>query len=165
MNLIERIHFVDLNNFIRNKYISSMVAAILLLLLLWQGWAIVQIMQTKPVAQVTMTPVASDVTTAALPDLADMHLFGIPANDAALAPETRLGLQLKSIFLSTKNSGSKVLIAVGEDTKTYAAGDILAGNAVIEEILSDRIVIRYNGHLETLSLQRQYPDLNQRFSE
>ncbi|MEE9452258.1 MAG: type II secretion system protein N, partial [Gammaproteobacteria bacterium] len=165
-NFTEQINFADLNNVIQNKYLHGSLIVILLFLMTWQVWSTVRFLQTVPSAQVMSTRTAASAeVTAPVVDISTMNLFGISADSAELAPETRLGLQLKSILLMGTSAASSVLITISDDTRAYTVGDVLAGNAVIEEILSDRIIIRYNGRLEVLSLQRQYPDLNQRFSE
>lgn len=90
--------------------------------------------------------------------IAALNLFGVPrADDAnaaqriADAPETRLQLALQGVFLADDPDASSVIVAErNRDGKLYRIGDRLPGNAVLVEVLGDRIVLRRAGQLETL---------------
>jgi len=139
------------------------ISCLLLLFITWQVWTTIRFFQDQQTPPSDIVQITSSYQAPTLlSDLADRHLFGIsPSQDA---PETQLNLQLSGIYQSSSiNSESYALITMDQNTQNYTVGDVIA-NAVIEEILPNRVVIRHNGRLETLSLSRQYPDLNSRFS-
>ena len=87
------------------------------------------------------------------------HLFG-KAGVVALkkvdklvtAPKTRLRLILKGVFTSEQGGASGAIVEeIGKSSNYYGLGETLPGNAVLEEVYSDRILLRRNGKLETLS--------------
>ncbi|MEE4299774.1 MAG: type II secretion system protein N, partial [Pseudomonadales bacterium] len=90
--------------------------------------------------------------------IAALNLFGVPRADdpdaaqrIADAPETRLQLELQGVFLADDPDASSVIVAErNRDGRLYRIGDRLPGNAVLVEVLGDRIVLRRAGQLETL---------------
>lgn len=69
------------------------------------------------------------------------------------APETRLQLLLLGLFLSPDANRSSAIIAQkGQDAGLYHIGDDIPGNAKLENIYADRIILRRQGRLETLRL-------------
>ncbi len=69
------------------------------------------------------------------------------------APETRLQLLLLGLFLSPDAKRSSAIIAQkGQDAGLYHIGDDIPGNAKLENIYADRIILRRQGRLETLRL-------------
>ncbi len=93
------------------------------------------------------------------PDLADLHLFGeyLPPSDDELgkdAPETSLNLTLVGIFAAPNDekNATAIIYAAGREQRAYAVGADLPGGATVEEILSDRVIIRYKGKRESLLL-------------
>lgn len=101
--------------------------------------------------------------------LAGLHLFGraeaqavaAVAETAALidAPETTLGLVLKGVAAaSTAGDGGLAVIAEkskGARDEVYGIGDQVPGNAVLEVILVDRVLLRRAGRLEALFLEEK----------
>ncbi len=88
------------------------------------------------------------------------HLFGTasetPGSDAAVAaaPKTSLDLTLLGVAAGNQNIPSQAIIASGSNRNqhTYAIGASLPGGAIVHDILADRVVIAYEGRLESLSL-------------
>lgn len=86
------------------------------------------------------------------------HLFG----EAGSAPvdqgdsgepavQTRLPLELQSVFVADEASASAAIVAQrGKPGKLYAIGDNLPGNAKLVEVATDRIILRRAGVRETL---------------
>lgn len=73
--------------------------------------------------------------------------------DEVDAPETRLQLLLLGLFLSPDADRSSAIIAQkGQDAGLYHIGDDIPGNAKLENIYADRIILRRQGRLETLRL-------------
>ena len=92
-------------------------------------------------------------------ELARFHLFGKTGAVAVqkvgkptVAPKTRLRLILKGVFTAEQGGSSGAIVEeIGKSSDYYGLGDTLPGNAVLEEVYSDRILLRRNGKLETLS--------------
>jgi general secretion pathway protein C len=90
----------------------------------------------------------------------DWHLFGAyqqePQNNENRpvdAPDTRLQLELLGLFQTRDREKSSAIIAEkGKDAELYHIGDDIPGNAEIEEIYADRVILRRQGRLETLRL-------------
>lgn len=91
--------------------------------------------------------------------IAQFHLFG-KAGLVALrkvdklmtAPKTRLRLSLKGVFTAEQGGASGAIVEeIGKSSDYYSLGETLPGNAVLEAVYSDRILLRRNGKLETLS--------------
>jgi len=91
--------------------------------------------------------------------LARFHLFGeggkvVKRNVAAptVAPKTNLRLVLKGVFTAEQGGASGAIVEeIGKSSDYYGLGDKLPGNATLEEVYSDRILLRRNGKLETLA--------------
>jgi len=89
------------------------------------------------------------------------HLFGQAGSPPAArptprvvdAPETKLDLLLHGVFFSPETKEARAIISPrnGED-KAYGVGGSLPGNATVEEIQVDRVLLRRGGRLEVLSL-------------
>ena len=98
--------------------------------------------------------------------IAAAHLFGQAAasgtgggaaggvGNGEKAPETTLDLKLLGVAAGKDGAKSQAIIASGttHEEKTYSVGDSLPGNAVIRQVLPDRVIIAHNGRLEMLRL-------------
>jgi len=92
-------------------------------------------------------------------ELSGFHLFGevgrvtaIKTSEPKAAPKTRLRLILKGVFTAEQGGASGAIVEeIGKAANYYGLGDTLPGNAVLEEVYSDRVLLRRNGKLETLS--------------
>lgn len=72
------------------------------------------------------------------------------------APKTSLRLALKGVFTSEQAGASGAIVEeIGKKTDYYGVGDTLPGNAVLEEVYSDRVLLRRNGRLETLAFEEK----------
>lgn len=86
------------------------------------------------------------------------HLFGVyqaeAGNDRPVdAPETRLSLELLGLFQTRDRDKSSAIIAEkGKEAELFHIGDAIPGNAELEEIYADRVILRRQGRLETLRL-------------
>lgn len=70
------------------------------------------------------------------------------------APKTKLQLQLKGVFTSERESESSAIVAErGRKGEYFKIGDRLPGNAELVAVYSDRILLKRNGRLETLSFE------------
>ena len=70
------------------------------------------------------------------------------------APKTKLQLQLKGVFTSERESESSAIVAQrGQKGEYFKVGDKLPGNAELVAVYSDRVLLKRNGRLETLSFE------------
>jgi len=150
------------------------VCILLLILLLSQAsarltWALLTPPPTVPPAvllparsgQVGLTD--SGVTAALGEKLAALHLFGQaePRTQAAAAtamidaPKTTLSLTLKGLVATKSTDRGLAVIADQGKEKVYGIGDQVPGNATIEAIFPDRVILRRAGQLETLYLEKR----------
>jgi len=69
------------------------------------------------------------------------------------APDTRLSLELLGLFQTRDRERSSAIIAEkGKDAELFHIGDAIPGNAELEDIYADRVILRRQGRLETLRL-------------
>ena len=96
--------------------------------------------------------------------LADYHLFGQVGRKEVVkkqekpreAPKTSLRLALKGVFMSEQAGASGAIVEeIGKKADYYGVGDRLPGNATLEEVYNDRILLRRNGRLETLAFDEK----------
>lgn len=67
------------------------------------------------------------------------------------APETRLRLELLGVFQTADTDKASAIIAEkGKEGELYRIGDSIPGNASLEEVYPDRVILRRAGRLETL---------------
>lgn len=91
--------------------------------------------------------------------LAQLHLFGQepvePSQEqaAADAPETKLNLTLKGLFVAGNGDGMAIIAAGNGDDAIYSVGDAVVGNATITAILRDRVVVERDGVREVLLME------------
>lgn len=70
------------------------------------------------------------------------------------APETTLNIRLVGVTASNNPNLSAAIIQQGASQAVYIAGDTIASSrAVVDEILSDRVLLNNNNRLETLWLE------------
>jgi len=90
------------------------------------------------------------------------HLMGVAAreqtpvamNTPIDAPDTRLKLVLRGVYVSDESGNARAIIAdpKGKEEQ-YAVGDKLPGNAELSEVYPDRVILQRNGRYETLRLE------------
>ncbi len=123
-----------------------------------------------PVAE--LPPVAAGSAAAPSTDfgrqIASWHLFGRAESNkpvaapapprAQAAPDTRLRLTLKGVFVSDRPGEAWAIIADHRGKEdTYRPGSNLPGGASLLEVYPDRVILLHNRRRETLRL----PDANQ----
>lgn len=89
-----------------------------------------------------------------------MHLFGEPSGNPApqreRLSETKLSLILHGVFVSDQAEASSALISQrGANPQLYAIAERLPGNARLEEVYRDRVVVSRGGVRENLSFIRE----------
>lgn len=91
------------------------------------------------------------------------HLFGQirvapkphAVQQTANLPETRLNLTLRGVVSSSANNVAKAIIADAAGKENfYNLGALVPGGAVLQEIFSDRVILKRNDRLETLRLSK-----------
>ncbi len=95
--------------------------------------------------------------------LSSFHLFGEagkvinkPKDEPIVAPKTSLRLVLKGVFTAKQGGVSGAIIEeLGKSAEYYALGGVLPGNATLEEVYEDRVLLRRNGRLETLAFDEK----------
>ena len=88
-----------------------------------------------------------------------MHLFGQPTDEVAPKTEqladTRLSLVLNGVFVADQADASTALIAQqSREPRLYRIADRLPGNARLEEVHRDRVVISRGGVRELLRFEQ-----------
>lgn len=95
--------------------------------------------------------------------LSSFHLFGEAGrvieqvkNESVVAPKTSLRLLLKGVFTAKDGGSSGAIIEeMGKSAEYYSLGGVLPGNATLEEVYEDRVLLKRNGRLETLSFDEK----------
>lgn len=92
-------------------------------------------------------------TRAPATPLASWHLFGSPDNAGPQVARTTLALTLRGTFASAdpKNGIAFIADANGRE-RSYQVGDTLPGDAVLDSVLTDHVIVRNGGQLERLGL-------------
>jgi general secretion pathway protein C len=88
-------------------------------------------------------------------NIASLNLFGEQAVQAATvaadAPETKLNLELQGVFNADVAEDSTAIVAeLNKNGELYRIGDRLPGNAILDSVFSDHILIRRGAKLEKL---------------
>lgn len=142
-------------NLMKYAFILGLLAS-----LAWSLARVTWLVLDKETPVVAAPPIAAPV---ALPDqaaenIAGASLFGEPSRKADLsqpAPETRLNMVLKGVFVSENADNSSALIAIdNKPEQNFHIGDELPGSGTLAGIFSDHIVLERAGGNESLS----FPD-------
>jgi general secretion pathway protein C len=110
--------------------------------------------QKSPIARIPETPGAEQY------NIAGWHLFGVPstqhekpAQAKTNVPETRLNLELNGIYRDDLPGNSRAIISEkGKQQEHYRVGEKLPGNAVLDEIHEEYVLLLRNGRYERLAL-------------
>ncbi len=111
--------------------------------------------------KVSSLPIEIDPDTQLVRQLPGWHLMGMAASEQAPvvvntpidAPDTRLKLRLRGVYVTDESGKARAIIAdpKGKEEQ-YAVGDKLPGNAELSEVYPDRVILQRNGRYETLRL-------------
>ena len=153
---------VDIPKLLSHR-VSSVVALVVLVLgilaTLW--WTFVFFMAGPEPLPVEVSAVTStrDVPDIPIDRIVAMNLFGEPNREAAprteTLSETKLSLVLHGVFVADKADASTALISQrNNNPRLYAIADRLPGNARLEEVFRDRVVVSRGGVRENLSFKR-----------
>lgn len=154
---------VDIRKFLSHRAFSvAALTGVVLGFMATMWWAFLFFMVGPEPLPVEATPEASTQQGTDIPidRIAAMHLFGEPSSDAAprteTLSETKLSLVLHGVFVADKADASTALISQrNNNPKLYSVSDRLPGNARLEEVYRDRVVVSRGGVRENLSFQRE----------
>ncbi len=115
--------------------------------------------RTPATGPTTMAAQAQRVDVAMI---ANSHLFGAAPvahedKDATDAPKTSMPLVLTGIIAAKDpKDGLAILGENASGAKVYAVGNNVPGGARVQSVYEDRVLLLRDGHLESLTLPRQY---------
>jgi len=147
--------FITGINLLLVVWIASLLAALTWGLVTPQGNIQMDDIKAGPLA------VETDPNAQLVRQLPGWHLMGVAAQGQAAvvvntpidAPDTRLKLVLRGVYVSDESRKARAIIAdpKGKEEQ-YALGDMLPGNAELSEVYPDRVILQRNGRYETLRL-------------
>ena len=118
---------------------------------------------SAPAAEDNMPVISIDssagVATASVERIRAWEVFGQPGArenvvSVEAAPDTRLRLELLGLFQHPQSAQAGAIIAEqGKEGELFRVGDSLPGNAKLEEILADRVILLRAGQREALRLK------------
>ncbi len=134
---------------------------------LWLAWTLVQLLWSFfPEQEAVIAPNSAATTITATPpaappqaSLASYHLFGQTAAgelpNAPDAPETQLKLTLVGTAAGRDpKMGVAMIVDESNKQRQYQVGEIV-GQATVDAVYQDRVVLMFQGRLETLRLVKQ----------
>ncbi len=151
-----------------SPWIGRLQSLLAITLVMYLAWLVSQLvwymLSPAPSAVMVLSPVSShqsQVSTDSGYQPERYHLFGKEGlkkveqvSRPTVAPKTRLRLILKGVFTAEQGGESGAIVEeIGKPADYYRIGDTLPGNAVLEEVYSDRVLLRRNGQLETLAFE------------
>jgi general secretion pathway protein C len=125
-------------------------------------WLAIAPSSLEPVRIVSSMPkqtiaAAAVIAPLDIPTLTSWQLFGnyqaapIAAAPQADAPDTSLSLELAGVFVALDpKKSTAVILEKGREGQLYGIEDQLPGNAQLQYVYEDRVVIKRNGRFETL---------------
>lgn len=147
----------------RALQVAAMVVVVLgFMATLWWTFLFFTVGPDPLPVEVTADPSTRDAPDIPIERIVAMNLFGEPNRDAAprteKLSETKLSLVLHGVFVADQADASSALISQrNNNPKLYAISDRLPGNARLEEVHRDRVVVSRGGVRENLSFKRGDP--------
>ncbi len=120
------------------------------------GPAVISTEPPLPVVEVARGGQSASVST---DRIRSWEIFGRPGGNAAVvavesAPDTRLRLELLGLFQHPDSVQAGAIIAEqGKEGELFRVGSRVPGNATLEEILADRVILLRAGQREALRLK------------
>lgn len=125
-------------------------------------WALLPGQEPLPVPVANKTGTVSQAApgNAAILQIPELHLMGVPTSAAPVqagapvdAPDTQLRLTLRGALASDNKQDARAIIADSSGKEDqYAIGDTVPGNAELSEVYADRVILKRSGRYETLRL-------------
>ena len=158
----------NLLHFIRSPLLPGITSTLIALMMGW--WAVVQVLplliedKSKNTTTSISTSPPAAIANKQLP-LNILNLFGIVENKAAVnkastTKVTKLKLTLRGI-LATEDprQGVAQIQNAKNEERHFVVSDSVFGQATLEEIHIDRVILLHNGRYETLILPEEFLDV------
>jgi general secretion pathway protein C len=147
----------------KRHQLAVMASVTLLALILFsvQAIALVKLLRSNNVADAVQTANMPERPKPVPKVVASVPLFGNPsmaADEAANKnlPATNLQLVLRGVVADSDAAKSSAMIEEpSKPALSYNVGDTLPGNAVLNAVFTDHVVLKRNGQLETLNFPIQ----------
>lgn len=82
----------------------------------------------------------------------EWHLFGESVFHSNSIPLSRLSIKLTGIFYSVYPKNSSISMVLNDKETIYHTGEALPNGVIIEKILPNNVIIRYQNRLERLTM-------------
>lgn len=171
--MLDRLRAVSSGS-IKGRNLSRWVRAGLAgVLLVWLAWMLVDTIwlflsgsprivsrdDSLPVLERTVATSGNASGSLSLDRVSAWELFGPVQEQVATvveAPETRLRLELLGVFQHPSDELASAIIAEqGKNGELYHVGDRLPGNATLERVYPDRVILMRAGQRETLRMKEE----------
>jgi len=105
------------------------------------------------IPEMSLSTSASSSRIVSVSQVSQYHIFGVYNDNLANLPETQLQLTLEGVMFSL-NKGQSFAIMSSPDApaKVYKIGDTLPGDATLEKVFKDEVIINYQGVMQSLKL-------------
>ncbi len=150
-----------IQRFLQSTWPPKAASALLLILSSW--WAFANILLFFEEKEITPAPQV--VKTTKTPEhfsLKNLDLFGEPEKNKAVnktseAKQTKLNLTLRGVLATDDpKQGIAQIQNARKLERHFSVSDSIFGQATLEEIYSDRVIILHNGNYETLKLPAEF---------
>lgn len=149
------------------RLIQFVLTSVGLVLVMLTAWTLAQLtwrlaVPDSPPALTPLSAIAVPATNAPPLDankVKALQLFGAQGATQQVAqvqdaPVTQLNIRLVGVTASTNPNLSAAIVQQGSNQATYIPGETIANSrAVVQQILSDRVLLENNNRLETLWLE------------
>ena len=159
--------------FIKNDDLLVRVLNVIAILLLASMLASWTWQLLEPANNMVSTSLQKPLTSLQQADVARLssvsgtNLFGaadalpVADNSPIVAPETNLRLKLVGVFASDDPERAYAIISESNQDKAYKLGSSIKGNIILHAVYPDKVILKRNGRLETLRLEKSKLDNNQ----
>ena len=151
----------QIQSFLKSTWPPKAVSALILILFSW--WAFANIMPLLEEKEITVAPkTVKKAKTQEQLSLKNLDLFGTPEKNKAVnktseAKQTKLSLTLRGVLATDDpKQGIAQIQNAKKEERHFAVNDNIFGQATLEEIYADRVIILHNGKYETLLLPEEF---------
>jgi general secretion pathway protein C len=144
------------------RWVTALLVVVLGVSLAQLTWLLVPVQDVPQAPPAVARTAPSSTAAPRLGTVAALNLFGLPqaatlpAAAQVNAPETSLNLTLRGLFAAARKESAFAIIAEGGGSeRPFRIGDKVAGGAVVQDILADRVVLERAGRFETLRLPKE----------
>ena len=151
----------QIQRFLQSTWPPKAASALVLILFAW--WAFANIMPLFEEKEIVS--VAKVINKTKAPEqfsLKNLDLFGTPEKNKAVnktseAKQTKLSLTLRGVLATDDpKQGIAQIQNAKKEERHFAVNDNIFGQATLEEIYADRVIILHNGKYETLLLPEEF---------